>query len=72
MSLYQNAQTNYDNNSTEENKFYLEDVNKFIQNKFVHDSTWQLNEWNKIHNYSIGSERGTFYGAVANHPTILS
>jgi hypothetical protein len=59
MNLYRAAQASHANNPTEENKFYLEDVNKFIQDKFVHDSTFS-GTW-KPYNYSIGSERGIFY-----------
>lgn len=59
MNLYRTAQSNYSNNPTEGNKFYLEDVNKFIQNKFAHDSTFGGS--GKIYNYSIGDDRGIFY-----------
>ena len=61
MNMYLSAQNNYKNNPTEENKFYLEDVNKFVLQNFVHDSTWQASEWKKIYNYSIGNDRGVFY-----------
>lgn len=59
MNLYLNAQANYKNNPTEESKFAAEDINKFIQDKFVHDSTFS-GTW-KPYNYSIGDERGIFY-----------
>jgi hypothetical protein len=59
MNLYRSAQNNLTNNPTEENKFYLEDVNKFIQKNFAHDSTF--GGTGKPYNYSIGDERGIFY-----------
>ena len=59
MNMYLSAETNYKNNPTEENKSSLEDIDKFIQKNFVHDSTFSGT--GKIYNYSIGSERGTFY-----------
>ncbi len=73
MNLYRSAQVNYTNNKTEENKFYLEDVNKFILQNFAHDSTWQPSEWKKIYNYSIGNDRGVFYpnDKYLNDSTIL-
>ena len=71
MSLYQNAQTNYTNNPTQENKFYLEDVNKFILQNFAHDSTFSGSR--KIYSYSIGDQRGIFYpnDKYLNDSTIL-
>ena len=59
MSLYQNAQNSYNNNPSEENKFAVDDINKFIQQNFVHDSTF--GGTGKIYNYSIGDQRGIFY-----------
>ncbi len=59
MSLYRAAQTNYSKNKTEENKFYLEDVNKFILKNFAHDSAFGGS--GKIYNYSLGNDRGVFY-----------
>ena len=59
MNMYLSAKNSYAHNPAEENKFQLEDVNKFIQDKFVHDSTFS-GTW-KPYNYSIGDERGIFY-----------
>ena len=59
MNMYLNAQTSYKNNPTEDNKFLMEDVDKFIQQNFAHDSTFSGS--GKIYNYSIGNERGIFY-----------
>lgn len=59
MNLYNQAQTNLQNNPTITHQNYFNSLQTTINAIAVHDSTF--GGTGKIYNYSIGNERGVFY-----------
>ncbi len=59
INAYNEAQSNYNKNPTEDNKTYLDAISEYMKEKYTHDSTF--GGTGKVYNYSIGDQRGIFY-----------
>ncbi len=59
INAYNEAQSNYSKNPTEDNKTYLDAISEYMKEKYTHDSTFGGTD--KIYNYSIGDQREIFY-----------